>query len=109
MPPTRPTRKASVMLRVFAGRDGAEGIMAGSTMRMLEERKPSEMAVSFNLVIKPSYNALFASASRRLRPFLPSPLPPRRFRRLAPLVFGGFRSLFRVVSGGRGGGLLSRT
>ena len=54
MPPTMPTRNASVTLRIFAGRAGDDGIIAGSTTRMLEDCSAEEMPASLSLVSKPS-------------------------------------------------------
>src|SRR5260370_12612666 len=60
MPPTKPTRKAKARLRVLAGRAGVEGIMAGSTTRILVERKPPAISVSLVLGLSPSLRVLFA-------------------------------------------------
>src|SRR5260370_5256229 len=54
MPPTKPTKKDKTILRDFAGREGYVGTMAGSTTRILDERKPAEMPASFNLGSRPS-------------------------------------------------------
>src|SRR5262249_26399696 len=64
MPPTRPTRKESAMLRVLAGRVGVEGIIAGSTQRILDDLRPAANVASFSLVSRPSYMTLLPSASR---------------------------------------------
>ena len=53
-PPTRPTRTASKMLRAFCGREGLAGASAGSTTRMLLERRPAVMLASFSFCSSPS-------------------------------------------------------
>src|SRR5215470_14581825 len=63
-PPTKPTKKARAIFRVLAGREGAEGTTAGSTIRILEDFRPEEICASFSLVSKQSYSNLLASASR---------------------------------------------
>ena len=48
MPPTRPARKDNMIFLPFAGRAGVAGTIAGSTTRMLDERKAPEMLLSGN-------------------------------------------------------------
>src|ERR1051326_844234 len=64
IPPTSPTRNESAMFFVFAGREGVEGTMAGSTTRMFDDFNPAAMFASLSLVSRPSYMVLLASACR---------------------------------------------